>query len=452
MAADNFSKDFVWGVAAASYQIEGAWNEDGKGPSVWDAFCRQPGAVWQGQTGDVACDHYHRFPEDVALIKALGAKAYRLSISWPRVLPGGTGPVNAKGLDFYDRLIDLLLENGVSPYVTLFHWDYPYELYCRGGWLNPYSPDWFADYTTLIVKKLSDRVVHWMTLNEPQVFLGLGHQEGRHAPGLKLPVSQVLLATHNALLAHGKSVQAIRAHAVKTPLVGFAPIGAVSFPASESPADVEAARKAMFSVTRKNCWNAAWFSDPIFFKQYPADGLALFGADAPVVGPNDMEIIGQPLDFYGVNIYTGTRISAGPDGSPVDAGDPMGGPRTAYDWTVSPESLYWGPRFLYERYQTPVFITENGMANVDWVSLDGKVHDPQRKDYLRRYLSELRRAIADGVDVRGYFHWSFLDNFEWAVAYQQRFGLIHVDYQTQKRTPKDSYYLYQQIIQENRVV
>lgn len=452
MFSEKFPKEFVWGVAAASYQIEGAWNEDGKGPSVWDMLCRKPGAVWEGQTGDVACDHYHRYPEDIALIKALGAQAYRLSISWPRVLPAGTGEVNAKGLEFYDRLIDHLLEAGVTPYVTLFHWDYPYELYCRGGWLNPYSSDWFADYTTLIVKKLSDRVAHWMTLNEPQVFLGLGHQEGQHAPGLTLPVSQVLLATHNTLLAHGKSVQAIRAHAVKTPVVGFAPIGAVCFPASETAADVEAARKAMFSVTKKNCWNAAWFSDPIFMKQYPADGLALFGADAPLVGANDMEIIGQPLDFYGVNIYSGIRMRAGADGQPVPAGDPVGGPRTAYNWTVSPESLYWGPRFLYERYKAPVYITENGMANIDWVGLDGQVHDPQREDYLRRYLIELRRAVADGVDVRGYFHWSFLDNFEWAVAYQQRFGLIHVDYETQKRTPKDSYYRYQQIIKENQVV
>jgi len=452
MSSENFPKDFVWGVAAASYQVEGAWNEDGKGPSVWDMFCRTPGAVWQGQSGDVACDHYHRYPEDIALIKALGAHAYRLSISWPRVLPAGTGEFSVAGLDFYDRLIDGLLEAGITPYVTLFHWDYPYELYCRGGWLNPYSSDWFADYTTLIVKKLSDRVAHWMTLNEPQVFLGLGHQEGRHAPGLQLPISQVLKASHNVLLAHGKSVQAIRAHAVKYPVIGFAPIGSVHFPASDNLADVDAARQAMFSVTQKNCWNAAWIADPIFFKQYPADGLALFGKDAPQVGPNDMEIIGQPLDFYGVNIYSGVRVQAGADGKPVEAGDPLGGPRTAYYWTVSPESLYWGPRFLYERYKTPVFITENGMANVDWVAQDGKVHDPQREDYIRRYLLELRRAIRDGVDVRGYFHWSIMDNFEWAVAYQQRFGLIHVDYTHQKRTPKDSYYLYQQIIKENRVV
>jgi beta-glucosidase len=448
----EFPKNFLWGVAAASYQVEGAWDEDGKGPSVWDEFCRKPGAVWMGQSGEVACDHYHRYPEDIALIKGLGAHAYRLSISWPRVLPSGTGDVNPKGLDFYDRLVDGLLAEGIAPYVTLFHWDYPYDLYCRGGWLNPYSSDWFADYTTLIVKRLSDRVTNWMTLNEPQVFLGAGHQEGRHAPGLTLDVHQVLTAAHNALLAHGKSVQAIRANAVKTPRVGFAPIGAVSFPASSSTADIEAARRQMFSVSQKNMWNASWFSDPIFFKKYPEDGLALFGRDMPAVQSGDMDIIGQPVDFYGVNIYTGSRIQAGQDGEPQPAGDPVGGPRTAYNWTVSPESLYWGPRFLFERYKAPIIITENGMANVDWVEQDGKVHDPQRMDYLRRYLSELRRAIQDGVDVRGYFYWSILDNFEWAVAYQQRFGIVHVDYTTQKRTPKDSYYLYQQIIKENRLV
>ena len=450
--SDKFPEGFVWGVAAASYQVEGAWNEDGKGPSVWDMFCRKPGAVWQGQTGDVACDHYHRYPEDVALIKALGAKAYRLSISWPRVLPTGTGTVNAKGLDFYDRLVDELLGAGIDPYITLFHWDYPYELYCRGGWLNPDSSDWFGDYTSVVVKKLSDRVSHWMTLNEPQVYLGAGHQDGRHAPGLQLDFHEVLQASHNSLLAHGKSVMAIRANAVQKPVIGFAPIGSVHFPASSAPADVEAARKQMFAVTKKNVWNVAWFSDPIFFKHYPADGVALYGAAVPEVKAGDMEIIGQPLDFYGVNIYTGVRIKAGDNGQPVEAGDPVGGPRNAYNWTVSPESLYWGPRFLWERYQTPIMITENGMANVDPVSLDGEVHDPQRMDYIRRYLTELRRAITDGADIRGYFYWSILDNFEWAVAYQQRFGIIHVDYTTQKRTPKDSYGLYQRIIAQNQVV
>ena len=448
----EFPENFVWGVAAASYQVEGAWNEDGKGLSVWDEFCRKSGAVWLGQNGNEACDHYHRYPEDIALIKALGAHAYRLSISWPRVIPDGTGSVNPKGMDFYDRLIDNLLEEGITPYVTLFHWDYPHGLYLRGGWLNPYSSNWFEDYTTIIVKRLSDRVTNWMTLNEPQVFLGLGHQEGRHAPGLTLDIPQVLIATHNALLAHGKSVQAIRANALKEPRIGFAPIGGVHLPISNTPADIEAARQKMFAVDRKDMWNVSWFSDPIFFKQYPEDGVALFGKSMPNIRSEDMDIIGQPIDFYGVNIYTGNLVQAGPDGVPQAVEDPVGGPRTGYYWTVVPESLYWGPRFLWERYKTPIVITENGMANVDWVGLDGKVHDPQRIDYLRRYLKELQRAIQDGVDVRGYFHWSILDNFEWAVAYQQRFGMVHVDFNTQKRTPKDSYYLYQQIIRENGLV
>ena len=447
----EFPENFLWGVAAASYQVEGAWDEDGKGLSIWDEFCRKHGAVWMSQSGNVACDHYHRYPEDIALIKALGAHAYRLSISWPRVLPAGTGAVNAKGLEFYDRLVDNLLEEGIIPYITLFHWDYPFDLYCRGGWLNPYSSDWFADYTSLIVKKLSDRVTNWITLNEPQVFVGLGHQEGRHAPGLTLDLHQVLITAHNALLAHGKSVQAIRANAVKTPRVGFAPIGAVYFPDSGSSADIEAARQQMFAIDHKNMWNVSWFSDPIFLKKYPEDGVALFGDAMPNVRSGDMDIIGQPLDFYGVNIYHGIRIKAGSDGKPQVVSDPVGGPRTAYEWPVSPESLYWGPRFLWERYKTPIYITENGMANVDWVALDGKVHDPQRVDYIRRYLGELQRVIQDGVDVRGYFHWSILDNFEWAVAYQQRFGIVYVDFSTQKRTPKDSYYLYQQIIKENHL-
>ncbi len=267
--SEKFPEGFVWGVAAASYQVEGAWNEDGKGPSVWDMFCRKPGAVWQGQTGDVACDHYHRYAEDVALIKALGAKAYRLSISWPRVLPMGTGTVNEKGLDFYDRLVDELLGAGIDPYITLFHWDYPYELYCRGGWLNPDSSDWFGDYTSVVVKKLSDRVSHWMTLNEPQVYLGAGHQDGRHAPGLQLDFREVLQATHNSLLAHGKSVMAIRANAVQKPVVGFAPIGSVHFPASSDPADVEAARKQMFAVSKKNVWNVGLVFRPDLLQTLP---------------------------------------------------------------------------------------------------------------------------------------------------------------------------------------
>jgi beta-glucosidase len=444
----SFPKGFVWGAAAASYQIEGAAAEDGKGASVWDMFCRKPGTVWQGQTGDVACDHYHRFRDDVALMKSLDLPAYRLSISWPRVMPDGVGDLNARGLAFYDAVIDELLAAGITPYVTLFHWDYPYELYCRGGWLNPDSPLWFSEYAEQVVRRLSDRVRHWMTFNEPQVFVGQGHQDGRHAPGDKLGLAQVLRVAHNVLLAHGRAVQAIRAAAKASPLVGFAPCGAVKIPASDRSADVEAARQAMFAITGSDMWNFAWFSDPIVLKSYPADGVALYGNAMPPVSQDDMDLIGQPLDFFGANIYTGAYVRAN-KGKAEDVPLPPGHAITGYLWQVTPEALYWGPRFLWERYRKPILVTENGLANVDWVARDGRVHDPQRIDFTTRYLLALRQAIDDGVPVKGYFHWSIMDNFEWAVGFQQRFGLIHVDYSTQKRTLKDSAYWYREVIATN---
>jgi len=269
----SFPNEFVWGAAAASYQIEGAAYEDGKGLSVWDMMCRQPGKIWSGNTGDVACDHYHRYEEDARLMAKIGLKAYRLSISWPRVLSDGIGRINARGLAFYDKLIDSLLENNVEPWVTLFHWDYPYALYCRGGWLNRDSADWFAEYTRGIVDKFSDRVSHWMTQNEPQCYIGLGHQSGIHAPGLKLGFSDVLLAAHHSLLAHGKAGQVIRAYARVKPNIGAAPVGIVKIPYSKTPEDIETARKSMFSITTKNCWNNTWFADPLVFGRYPQDGI-----------------------------------------------------------------------------------------------------------------------------------------------------------------------------------
>ena len=445
----SFRKDFVWGAAAASYQVEGAVNEDGCGASVWGMLCRKPGAVWNGQSGEVASDHYHRYKEDVALMKTLGLKAYRLSVSWPRVLPEGTGRVNAKGLAFYDRLIDELLAAGVAPYVTLFHWDYPYELYCRGGWLNPDSPDWFAAYAKVVAEKLGDRVKHWMTLNEPQCFIGLGHQDGVHAPGDKLGFTEVLRAGHHALLAHGKGVQSIRAASKGACSIGLAPVGSISAPVSEKPEDVAAARQAIFSVTAKNCWSNTWWMDPIFLGRYPEDGEKLFAAEMPPIGPTDLKTISQPLDFFGVNIYGGQFVRAGADGRPEPVPYPAGHPITAFYWYVQPEALYWGPRFFHERYKLPVYITENGMSCLDWVALDGKVHDPQRIDFTRRYLLQLRKAAADGVDVRGYFHWSIMDNFEWAEGYKHRFGMIHVDYPTGTRTIKDSGWWYKGVIAAN---
>lgn len=446
----SFPKDFVWGAAAASYQIEGAAEDEGKGLSVWDMFCRKPGAIWNGQSGDLACDHYHRMAEDVALMQTIGLQAYRLSISWPRVLPAGTGAVNAKGLEFYDRLIDALLAAQITPYVTLFHWDYPYELYCRGGWLNPASPAWFAEYVQVIVAKLSDRVRHWMTLNEPQVFVGLGHQTGRHAPGDRLGHAQVLRVGHHALLAHGKAVQAIRAYAKTPAQVGYAPVGVTFAPATEQPEDVRATREAMFAMTQKECFNNSWWFEPVLRGTYPADGLALFGQDAPVIRAGEMETICQPLDFLGVNIYAAIKqIRAGRDGQPEVAPLPVGSPLTAFRWNVTPAALYWGPKFFWERYRVPLLITENGMSNVDWIARDGQVHDPQRIDFLHRYLRELQRACAEGVDVRGYFQWSIMDNFEWAEGYRERFGLVYVDYPTQQRIPKDSASWYKDVIASN---
>ncbi len=443
----HFSKDFLWGAASASYQVEGAADEDGKGLSVWDVFCQKPGAIWGGHTGDVACDHYHRYAEDIALMKEIGIQAYRLSISWPRLIPAGTGPLNPQGIAFYDRLIDTLLAAGIKPFVTLFHWDYPYDLFCRGGWLNPYSSDWFADYVTVVVKAFSDRVKNWFTLNEPTVFVELGHHVGNHAPGMKYSMKETLQIAHNTLLAHGKSVMAIRAGAQGPNQVGLAPSGSVMLPASDSLADVAAARLATFSVhSGDNLWNNTWFSDPIFFKCYPEDGLKVYGSNVPIMGPNDMEIIGQPIDFYAFNNYTAYTIRAGEQGEPQFVPNPPGKPMTSMTWPVTPDGLYWGAKFFWERYQKPIFITENGMANMDWISLDGRVHDPQRIDYTERYLTALQRAADEGVPVKGYFHWSLMDNFEWAEGYKQRFGLIYVDYPTQKRVLKDSAYWYQGVI------
>lgn len=445
----TFPKGFVWGAAAASYQVEGAAYEDGKGLSVWDMMCRKPGAIWQSQSGDVACDHYHRYKKDVALMKDIGLQAYRLSVSWPRVIPAGTGKVNRKGMDFYSRLVDELLNAGVTPYVTLFHWDYPYELYCRGGWLSPDSPDWFADYTKVVMDALSDRVRHWMTLNEPQCFIGLGLQDGYHAPGDKLGFAQVLRAGHHTLLAHGKAVKAIRAHSKTRCKVGYAPVGETKIPATGSRADIAAARKAMFSVTTRTCWNNTWWMDPVFLGQYPKDGLRLYGKDVPEIREGDMKTICQPLDFFGCNIYQGRTVRAGKDGEPEAVPERIGHGLTTMEWPITPDALYWGPRFFYERYGLPVVVTENGMGNMDWVAMDGKVHDPQRIDYLTRYLRSYARAGRDGVPIRGYFQWSIMDNFEWAHGYKQRFGMVYVDYPTQRRILKDSAHWYKQVIATN---
>ncbi len=445
-----FPKKFTWGVASAAYQVEGGASVDGRGPSVWDDFSATPGKVFDGHTGEIACDSYHRASEDANLIGDLGVTGYRFSISWSRLFPEGIGERNEAGFSYYDQLIDALLERGVQPWITLYHWDLPSALHKQGGWLDPRSPEWFENYTKAVVDRFSDRVSHWFTLNEPAIFLGLGYNEGTHAPGLKLPRKDVLLATHHALLAHGRAVQVIRANAKQAPVIGFAPVGNLHTPATESEADIEAARKATFTVPDEGwTYNYSWYCDPVMLGHYPEQGLKFFGKDAPAFTDADLETMHQPLDMFGVNIYSAGVVRAGDQGEPVEVPSVRGYPTTMFRWTINPESLYWGPKFLSERYKLPVVITENGLASMDWVHADGKVHDAGRVDYLTRYLCQLRRACADGVDVRGYFQWSIMDNFEWAEGYALRFGLVYLDYETLERIPKDSYHWYASLIASN---
>lgn len=451
-----FPPDFAWGAATAAYQIEGACAEDGRKPSIWDVFTQTPGHVWENTPGDVACDHYNRWREDVALMRDLGLNSYRMSISWSRVIPEGNGKPNNAGLAFYDRLVDALLEAGVTPWVTLYHWDLPYALYCQRGWLNPDIPEWFARYTRVVSDLLSDRVTHWLTLNEPQCFIGLGLESGRQAPGLRMPRRDVLAAAHHALLAHGRAVQTLRELARKPPVIGWAPVGVVAIPDTNSPLDIEAARQAMFCQAHQQVivnpwdttftWSNTWWSDPVFFGHYPEDSLLAAGTDAPRFTAEEMAIIAEPLDLYGSNIYHGIRVRAGEYGAVEKVDPPPGSPRTLLFWPCSDEALYWGPRLLQERYKLPFVVTENGASCHDWMDLDGKVQDPQRIDFLRRYLRQLARAIQDGVDIRGYFHWTLLDNFEWSEGYKHRLGLVYVDFRTQVRTPKSSFAWYRDVI------
>jgi len=438
-----FPKNFAWGAAAASYQIEGASHEDGKGDSVWDMFVRKKGTIFRGHTGDVACDHYHRYPEDVALWQQLGLKAYRLSLSWPRLLPSGTGQVNEKGVAFYDRLIDTLLGAGITPWLTCFHWDFPLDLYHRGGWQNRDSADWFAEYAGVLADRFSDRVSNIMTFNEPQCFVLLGLDTAVQAPGDKLREEEVVRAQHHVLLAHGKAVQALRARAKQPLNIGYAPVGIVSIPATDDPKDLAAADARMATPEASRWDNVSWY-DPVFLGKYPERAGLL--SKLPKGFELDLPTIAQPIDFCGTNIYFGTPVRAGANGKPEVVPEPPGSPITAFNWPITPSALFHGPRFFYERYKKPIVITENGLSCRDWVSVDGAVHDPGRIDFMTRYLRELHRAIQSGVRVDGYFHWSIMDNFEWAEGYKERFGLIHVDYQTQKRTPKDSALWYAKVI------
>lgn len=448
----QFKKDFVWGVATASYQIEGGAYEDGKGLNIWDVFSKRPGKVVNNENGDVACDHYHRYLEDIQLMKEMGVKAYRLSLSWARILPEGIGEVNQKGIDFYNRIIDALVQNGITPYITLFHWDLPYALHKKGGWLNNECVEWFSEYARVVAENFSDRVKHFFTMNEPQIFIGLGYVSGIHAPGYQVSPNETFQMAHNTLKAHGAGVIALRQYAKQEIKVGIAPTSSFHYPKTESAEDIEAARQMTMGLNKdpqQFAMNVTWWSDPIFFGRYPEEGLKLYKDYLPEITEEDMALISQPLDFLGQNIYNGGEVCMNAEGKPEFVDRKQGYALTALKWPVTPKSLYWGPRFLYERYQIPIMITENGLSCHDMVSLDGKVHDPNRIDFLQRYLRELRRASADGVDVMGYLAWSFMDNFEWHSGYAERFGLVYVDYETQERIVKDSGHWYKTIIDSN---
>ncbi|QPC80907.1 beta-glucosidase [Phototrophicus methaneseepsis] len=453
-----FPDNFVWGAAAASYQIEGAAFADEKGLSVWDVFSHTPGKTWNGDTGDVACDHYNRYQEDVQVMKQIGLQAYRLSISWPRILPEGVGKVNEAGLGFYDKLVDELLEADITPYVTLFHWDYPWELYCRGGWLNRDSADWFADYTDIVVRALGDRVKHWMTLNEPPVFVLVGHQAGRHAPGDQFSDRHIARIIHHVLLTHGKSVQAIRAASPQPAQISWALNTDPSIPVVEDETHINAARETYWGLSN-GFWNAGLWLDPVLRGEYPQAALDRWGEYLPI-REGDLEEMNQPLDFVGLNIYRGHYVAVEEDGGsnirsdgrPELEGFEEGYPLTMMDWPVTPEALYWGAKWVNERYGLPIAITENGLASMDWVAVDGAVHDPNRIDFLKRYLRGFGKAGADGIPLHAYFQWSIFDNYEWAEGYRKRFGLVHVNYQTQERILKDSAHWYRQVIESNGAI
>jgi beta-glucosidase len=453
----RFPDGFLWGAATAAYQIEGAPDADGKGPSIWDTFTHTPGTTHHGDTGDVACDSYNRYAEDIALLKRLGAGAYRLSLSWPRIQPSGRGAPNPKGLDYYRRVLDGLLEAGIAPAVTLYHWDLPQALQEAGGWANRDSAGWFAEFAAIAGEALGDRVGKWITLNEPWVVANVGYRDGRHAPGLR-DAAAAVAANHHLLLAHGQAAAALRASRAAAAEVGITLNRSVERPVSGDAAGLAAQLEA-----RQN----GVYLEPVFHRRYPEllDGDAGYSpAAAGLVRDGDFDVIGAPLDFLGVNFYsphyvgllqpdgearrgetvTGPgRVNVQPDGLPV----------TAMNWLVEPGSV----RELLTRVVAPVtgplplYITENGSAWYDYVTADGKVHDPERMAYLRGHLEALHAAIADGVPLKGYFAWSLVDNFEWAEGYAKRFGLAFVDFGTQQRILKDSGEFFASVIARNAV-
>ena len=444
--ATSFPPGFVWGVAAAAPQIEGAAQAEGKGESIWDRFALTPGRVMNGDTPAVACDHFYRYREDFALMRELGVKHYRLSVAWPRIFPDGDGALNQAGLDYYRRLLGALEANGITPWVTMFHWDLPQRLEERGGWRTREVVDAFARYADTVVRALPG-VKNWITMNEISCFTEKAYGGGNKAPGLDEGAAVVNQTYHHALLCHGHGVRAVREHGASDARVGLTDNPSVVIPVTETPADIAAAKKVFIEENIR-------VLDPLYRGAYAESYLRNAGAARPRVGKEDFALIGQRTDFLGLNIYSGSFVRAGADGRPEKLPFPANYPRADSPWLWhTPQALYWGPRMVADLYKVnSLYITENGCGYDEETVVDGQCLDLHRRDYLRNYLTELRRAIHDGVPVDGYLLWSFFDNFEWQDGYQRRFGICHVDFQTQRRTPKLSAHWYAAVMRENRVL
>ncbi len=443
----SFPQGFLWGSATASYQVEGAVREDGRGVSIWDTFSHTPGKTNKGQTGDVADDSFHRYKEDIALMKALGLKTCRFSVAWPRIYPTGSGALNPKGFDYYDRFLDELHRNGIEPYCTLYHWDLPQPLQDKGGWQNRETAQRFADYAGYAAGKLSDRVRHFMTMNEIEVFIGNGYGSGDHAPGLKLERKALAQTSHHAILGHGLAVLAIRASARPGTKIGLASNVRACVPVVDSPEHVAATRTGLREENGR-------FLTPIMEGRYTDLYLKTMGVDAPHFTPDEMKAIGSPLDFVGLNIYGPEYIRADSSAKGYESVPmPSSFPSMLSPWLkVGPESLYWTPKLAAEVWGVKeIYITENGCSAIDIPNAKGEILDIDRIMYLRNYLTQLQRGTAEGVPVKGYFCWSLLDNYEWADGYDKRFGLTYVDFATQKRTPKLSSSFYRRVIETNRI-
>ena len=432
-----FPDGFVWGVATSAFQIEGAAAVDGKGPSIWDEFCRQPGAIADNSNGDVACDHYHRLDADLDLIASLGVDAYRFSVSWPRVQPSGSGAWNEPGLDFYERLVDGLLARGVKPYLTLNHWDLPATLQASGGWANRDTVQRFVEYACGMARRMGDRVAAITTHNEPWVIAALGHESGTFAPGVKSRAT-AMQVSHHLLLSHGLALQALRAQGC-TSRLGIVLNLAPTLPASNTEADFAKAR------LDDGC-SVRWYMDPLFLGEYPRDVLEHLGVDAPRVEAGDMLHIATPMDFLGVNYYTRVMASAATPWDVHSGGLEL----TDMGWEVYPEGLTdLLVRLQHDYPVPPMYVKENGAAFKDRI-VDGRVHDAQRTSYIARHIAAVGEALRRGVRMEGYMVWSLLDNFEWASGYEKRFGIVHVDYASQRRTIKDSGFWYRDFLQRQR--